>query len=383
MRGNLPQREPEIQDFWEDQKIYHRLLEKARQEGEKSFILHDGPPYANGHIHTGHALNKTLKDIVVKFKAMAGYYTPMVHGWDTHGLPIEQQVIKENRINRHKLSPADFRQKCREYAQRFRVIQEKEFKRLGVWGLWDKSYMTLKPEYEAKQIEVFGEMAKKGYVYRGLKPVFWCASCETALAEAEIEYKDRESPSIYVRFPVVDGKGVLPEERTYVVIWTTTPWTLPANLAICLHPDYEYTLARAGDDRYLIAGELLESFSKETDITITTKEKSFRGAELEGIQCRHPFMGWNSPLILGEHVTLETGTGCVHTAPGHGLEDFEVGLKYNLRIFSPVSATGKFTGEAGKYAGMKLDDANQVLIEEMRAAGSLLHAGKIIHQYPH
>ncbi|HHU82806.1 MAG TPA: isoleucine--tRNA ligase [Firmicutes bacterium] len=380
MRGNLPQREPEIQKYWRDNRIYHRLLEKNREK--KSFILHDGPPYANGHIHTGHALNKTLKDIIIKFRNMQGYYGPMVHGWDTHGLPIEQQVIKESRINRHELAPLEFREKCRAYAEKYRSIQEEEFKRLGVWGLWPESYMTLFPKYEAKQIEVFGEMAKKGYIYRGLKPVFWCASCETALAEAEIEYKDRESPSIYVRFPVVDGKGVLPEDRTYVVIWTTTPWTLPANLAICLHPDYEYTLARAGDDRYLVASELLADFAKETGIELTAGE-TFRGAELEGVQCRHPFMDWNSPLILGEHVTLETGTGCVHTAPGHGLEDFEVGIKYDLRIFSPVSAIGEFTAEVPRYAGMKLEAANQVLIDDLKTGGSLLQAGKIMHQYPH
>lgn len=383
MRGNLPQREPEIQAFWEEKKIYHRLLAKARQEGKKKFILHDGPPYANGHIHTGHALNKTLKDIIVKFKAMEGYHTPMVHGWDTHGLPIEQQVIKDNRIDRHALNPVDFRQKCREYAERFRSIQEEEFKRLGVWGLWDQSYMTLKPEYEAKQIEVFGEMAKKGYIYRGLKPVFWCPVCETALAEAEIEYQDKESPSIYVRFPVVDGKGVLPEKDTYVVIWTTTPWTIPANLAVCLHPDYEYVLFRSGADRYLVAEELLDNFSRETGISVSGREKSFRGTDLEGVECHHPFMDWKSPLILGDHVTLESGTGCVHTAPGHGLEDFEVGIKYNLAIFSPVTGTGRFTDEAGKYAGMKLDDANQVIIEDMDLSGHLVKAGKTVHQYPH
>ncbi len=383
MRGNLPQREPEIQAFWEEKKIYRRLLDKARKEGKKKFILHDGPPYANGHIHTGHALNKTLKDIIVKFKAMEGYFAPMVHGWDTHGLPIEQQVIKESGIDRHALNPVEFRQKCREYAEKFRAIQEEEFRRLGVWGLWEQSYMTLHPEYEAKQIEIFGEMAKKGYIYRGLKPVFWCPVCETALAEAEIEYQDKESPSIYVRFPVADGKGVLPEDQTYVVIWTTTPWTLPANLAVCLHPDYEYVLIQAGADRYLVAEGLLDHFCRATGLSVTGREKTFRGSDLEGVECRHPFMDWKSPLILGEHVTLESGTGCVHTAPGHGLEDFEVGVKYNLAIFSPVTGTGRFTGEAGKYAGMKLDDANPVIIEDLERSGHLLKAEKTVHQYPH
>lgn len=383
MRGNLPQREPEIQKYWADNQIYRKIQDQAKKEKRKSFILHDGPPYANGHIHTGHALNKTLKDIIVRFKCMDGYFTPMVHGWDTHGLPIEQQVIKDSRINRHELSPLEFRAKCREYAEKFRGIQEEEFKRLGVWGNWEESYLTLMPKFEAKQIEVFGEMAKKGYIYKGLKPVYWCAACETALAEAEIEYQDKESPSIYVRFRVVDGKGVLPEEKTYVVIWTTTPWTIPANLAITLHPAYEYLLFRSGADRYVVAAALLDTFSRETGVAVDEVEKRFTGTALEGVECRHPFMDWNSPILLGEHVTLDAGTGCVHTAPGHGIEDFEVGQKYGLRVFSPVSDTGRFTEEAGKYAGMKLYEANSIIIDDLKVSGDLLKSGKITHQYPH
>lgn len=383
MRGNLPQREPEIQKFWEEEKIYRKLQDNAKKQGFPKFILHDGPPYANGHIHTGHALNKTLKDIVVKFHAMRGFYTPYVHGWDTHGLPIEQQVIKESKVNRHELSTLEFRQKCKEYALKFQEIQESEFKRLGVWGNWEESYMTLMPKFEAKQIEVFGQMAKKGFIYKGLKPVYWCASCETALAEAEIEYKDKESPSIYVRFQVTDGKGKIPEKDGWFVIWTTTPWTIPANLAICLHPEYIYSLLKSGGQYYLVARELVESFAKETGIGDLETVKEFNGRELEGIKCLHPFMGWESPIILGEHVTLDTGTGCVHTAPGHGIEDFEVGMRYGLKIFSPVTNVGTFTDEASKYSGMKLYEANPVIIKDMEESGHLLKSGKIVHQYPH
>ncbi|MHB1044357.1 MAG: class I tRNA ligase family protein, partial [Eubacteriales bacterium] len=240
MRANLPEREPEFLKFWEEIDIYRKVREK--NAGKPKFILHDGPPYANGHIHLGHVLNKVLKDIVVKYHSMAGYDSPYVPGWDTHGLPIEQQAIKAFGINRHAVDPVEFRRKCRDFALKYVDIQREEFKRLGVRGEWDKPYLTLMPHFEARQIGVFGDMARKGYIYKGLKPVYWCATCETALAEAEVEYGDKQSASIYVRFPVKDGKGLLPEEDTYVVIWTTTPWTLPANVAVCLHPDFEYVL---------------------------------------------------------------------------------------------------------------------------------------------
>lgn len=382
MRANLPQREPEIQKFWDERHIFQQVLRQAKEQNRPSFILHDGPPYANGHIHMGHALNKTLKDIVVKFRAMQGFYTPMIHGWDTHGLPIEQQVIKNLKVNRFELGPVEFRKRCAAYAQEFRELQEKEFRRLGVWGDWEHSYLTMVPQYEAKQIEVFGEMARRGHIYKGLKPVYWCAACETALAEAEIEYADHKSHSIYVRFPVRDGKGVLPNDAT-IVIWTTTPWTLPANLAICVHPDFEYVLLEGNGERLLVASELADAFLKETGLTGYARGQRFIGRDLEGVRAGHPFIDRESVVILGEHVTLDTGTGCVHTAPGHGMEDFEVGMAYGLGVLSPVTGKGTFTEEAGRYAGMKLEEANQVIVDDLRADGSLVQSGTIVHQYPH
>ena len=383
MKANLPQREPEIQAAWEKEQIYQKIQEKAKAAGRPKFILHDGPPYANGHIHTGTALNKILKDIVVKFKTMAGNYTPYVPGWDTHGLPIEQQVIKETKLNRHELTTVEFRQRCKEYALKYFEIQRQEFKQLGVWGYWDNPYLTLKPEYEAKQIEVFGEMARKGYIYKGLKPVYWCSTCETALAEAEIEYADKVSESIYVKFAVQDGKGVIPEANTHVVIWTTTPWTLPANLAISVNPNYTYQLLRSGNEQYLIARELVEEFAKAVSLGEYQVVAEIDGDKLEGIKTQHPFMDWQSPLILGEHVTLEQGTGCVHTAPGHGADDYLIGLKYNLPAFAPVSPLGAFTAEAGKYAGLKLTEGNTIIINDLRESGHLMANTQITHQYPH
>ncbi|HEY8464112.1 MAG TPA: isoleucine--tRNA ligase [Bacillota bacterium] len=383
MKANLPQREPEVQKFWEEQQIYAKTQAKAKAAGRPKFILHDGPPYANGHIHIGTALNKILKDIIIKFKTMEGYYVPYVPGWDTHGLPIEQQVIKETKLNRSELSIPEFRKRCEEYALKYFRIQRDEFKRLGVGAYWDNPYITLKPEYEAKQIEVFGAMAEKGYIYKGLKPVYWCSSCETALAEAEIEYKDTTSDSIYVKFKVVDGKGLLREADTWVVIWTTTPWTLPANLAIALNPDYIYVLVNTGTEKYLVARELVEQFTAAIGLTNYHLEQEFEGRQLEGVKTQHPFMGWESPLILGDHVTLEQGTGCVHTAPGHGAEDYQVGLKYGLPAFAPVTPQGRFTSEAGKYAGIKLTEANQIIINDLKASGHLLGYTQINHQYPH
>lgn len=383
MKANLPQREPEIQKYWEEKQIYQKTQAEAKAAGRPKFILHDGPPYANGHIHIGTALNKVLKDIIVRFKTMEGYFVPYVPGWDTHGLPIEQQVIKETKLNRHELSTVDFRKRCEEYALKYFQIQRDEFKRLGVGAYWDNPYITLQPHYEAKQIEVFGEMAQKGYIYKGLKPVYWCSSCETALAEAEIEYADKTSESIYVKFKVVDGKGVLPQADTWVVIWTTTPWTLPANLAISLNPDYVYVLVNTGTEKYLVARELVERFAAEIGLTDYQLEQEFEGSQLEGVKTQHPFMGWQSPLILGDHVTLEQGTGCVHTAPGHGAEDYQIGLKYGLPAFAPVTPEGRFASEAGKYAGIKLTEGNQVIINDLKESGHLLGHAQINHQYPH
>ncbi len=381
MRGNLPKREPEILKWWEEINVYQLVQEKNK--GRPKFVLHDGPPYANGHIHLGHVLNKVLKDIIVKYHSMAGYDAPYVPGWDTHGLPIEQQAIKNLKINRHEIDPVSFRKQCRDYALKFVDIQREEFKRLGVRGDWENPYLTLYPKFEAKQIRVFGEMAKKGYIYKGLKPVYWCATCETALAEAEVEYYDKESPSIYVKFPVKDGKGLLPEENTYVVIWTTTPWTIPANVAISLHPELEYVLVQFGEEKQLLGKDLLESYLEATGLENPKILKEFKGEQLDKAVCKHPFLDRDSLLILGEHVTTDAGTGCVHTAPGHGVEDFEVGKQYNLPVIAPVNNRGVFTEEAGIFAGRKIWDANQPIIDEIKAQGLMVHVDKIKHSYPH
>ncbi|MGE5576140.1 MAG: isoleucine--tRNA ligase [Syntrophothermus sp.] len=388
MRANLPQREPEIQKFWKEHEIYQKVQEQAKAMGLPKFILHDGPPYANGHIHIGHALNKTLKDMVTKFWAFKGHFAPYVHGWDTHGLPIEQQVIKDLGLNRHAVSPVEFRRKCRDYALKFAAIQMEEFKRLGVWGNWEDSYYTLLPEYEARQITVFGEMARKGYIYKGLKPVYWCVSCETALAEAEIEYADHTSGSLYVKFPVKDDQGKLGMDaaglsRTSFVIWTTTAWTLPANLAIAVHPDFEYAVVQVDAEYFVVAKELVERLAHELAWPDHRVVQTIPGRELERIRCQHPFIDRESVVILGEHVTLDQGTGCVHTAPGHGQEDFDVGMKYGLQILSPVTNRGHFTEEAGKYAGMTLEDGGKAIVKDLAESGHLLKSSSIRHSYPH
>jgi isoleucyl-tRNA synthetase len=379
MRANLPRKEPEILKFWDEIGLYRLVQQKTA--GRPKFILHDGPPYANGHIHLGHALNKVLKDIIIKYYSMSGYDAPYVPGWDTHGLPIEQQAIKALGINRHAVGPVAFRRHCKEYALKFVDIQREEFKRLGVRGDWAHPYLTLLPEYEARQIEVFGEMAKKGYIYKGLKPVYWCASCETALAEAEVEYAEVESPSIYVAFAVVDGKGFLPPGTT-VVIWTTTPWTLPANVSVCLHPDFVYVVVRVDGERYVVARELLPAFLKVLGKTGVV-EAEYKGQELEGVRLQHPFLERESLVVLDTYVTLEQGTGCVHNAPGHGEEDFVTCKRYGLPVISPVDGRGYFTAEGGPFAGVFYREANPLIIEELRRRGALLGAGRVRHQYPH
>ncbi|MGE5405526.1 MAG: isoleucine--tRNA ligase [Candidatus Saccharibacteria bacterium] len=381
MRANLPTREPEILKFWNDIEIYKKV--QKNNEGKPKYILHDGPPYANGHIHLGHTLNKVLKDIIVKYRSMTGYDSPFVPGWDTHGLPIEQQAIKALGIDRHKTDVVEFRKHCKEYALNFVDIQREEFKRLGVRGDWDHPYVTLDPKFEAKQIGVFGEMANKGYIYKGLKPVYWCADCETALAEAEVEYNDKVSDSIYVKFPVKDSKGVFPIENTYIVIWTTTPWTLPANTGISVHPEYDYVLVQVGLDNYVIAKELLEKMAQEVGWADHKVIKQFKGIELERSVCQHPFFDRESLVVCGEHVTLEQGTGCVHTAPGHGDEDFQIGKVYGLPVISPLDDSGKFTEQGGKFKGLFCYDANKPIIQELTDRNMLIWAGKIGHQYPH
>ena len=382
MRGNLPEREPETLAHWQELDIYRAVQEQ--NAGKPKFVLHDGPPYANGNIHTGHVLNKVLKDIIVKYKSMAGFDAPYVPGWDTHGLPIEQRAIKALGINRHSEDKAAFRQKCEEFARGFVATQREQFKRLGVRGDWEHPYITLQKEFEAEQIGAFGEMVKKGYIYKGKKPVYWCAECETALAEAEVEYADVKSPSIYVKFAVTDDKGRFAGlGEVSFLIWTTTPWTIPANLAICIHADYVYAVVQVDGHRLVMAKELIDTVAAEIGAEKTEILAEFKGAELEGIVCRHPLYERDSVVILGDHVTLDAGCGCVHTAPGHGVEDFEVGMRYGLEVLSPVDNRGYFTAEAGKYAGQEINEGGKEVVKDLEACGALLKLKWITHSYPH
>lgn len=386
MRANLPQKEPNILKEWEDIDIYKKALKKNK--GKTPFILHDGPPYANGDIHLGHTLNKILKDMINKYKTMRGFYAPYVPGWDTHGLPIELQALKKLGIKVHDVSTIEFRNMCRDYALEQVERQKDQFKRLGVIGDWENPYLTLSPEFEAKQIEIFGDMAQKGYIYKGLKPVYWCPSCETALAEAEIEYDDETSNSIYVKFRLLDDKGLFKDlgvnlNNIYYVIWTTTTWTLPANLAICLGPDFDYVLAKFNEEVYIVAKELLENVKKAAKLEGEEILATFKGYELEGQVCHHPFFVRESLIIVGEHVTLDSGTGCVHTAPGHGEEDFYIGQKYGLDVLNPVDGKGRFTELAGKYAGLTYKEGNKAILQDLRESNMLLAEEKITHSYPH
>lgn len=382
MRAKLPQREPEVLRYWDEICLYEKCCEQA--QGKPKFILHDGPPYANGNLHLGHILNKVLKDIIIRYKTMTGYDAPYVPGWDTHGLPIEQQTIKALKVDRHKIDVTEFRRLCKEYALKYVDIQREEFKRLGVQGDWENPYITLDPAYEAIQIGVFGEMAKRGYIYKGLKPVYWCTSCETALAEAEVEYREDETASIYVLFPVKDSKGLFEvDEQTYILIWTTTPWTIPGNVAISLHPDFKYVLAEVDGKKLVVAEELLAQVADlkgEDDPHILG---TWQGRELDGIRCAHPFYDRDSVVVLGEHVTLEQGTGAVHTAPAHGLEDFDVCQQNDLPVISLVDGKGRYISEAGIFAGESIWKSNEKVIAELEGRGLLYHQGKMMHQYPH
>ena len=380
MKANLPTREPEQLKAWESMDLYRTVQNATR--GRRQFILHDGPPYANGDIHLGHALNKILKDIVVKYATMAGYDSPYVPGWDTHGLPIELAALKSGKVDKNKVDPVELRRLCTQTALHWMGVQREQFKRLGVRGDWENPYLTLQPELEAKEIEVFAAMAAQGHVYRGLKPVYWCATDETALAEAEIEYADKTSMSIYVRFPVVDGQGKLPADA-YMVIWTTTPWTMPANLAIALHPEVEYGLYDTQKGKLVLAAALAPKVCEAIGVPMGPQLATFTGAELEGVTYRHLLFDRVSPVILGDHVTVEDGTGAVHTAPGHGHEDFEVGQKYGLPVLNPVNEKGVFTEEAGPFAGLFIEKGNPVIIEALDNAGMLLAQGKIRHSYAH
>ncbi len=384
MRAQLPQREPEMIRFWEEMDVYSLVREKRK--GAPLFVLHDGPPYANGAIHMGTALNKVLKDMVVKFSTMKGMDSPYVPGWDTHGLPIEHQVIKNKKVKRKEISTLEFRKLCHDYALKYVDVQRDQFRRIGIRGDWQNPYLTLSPSFEAKQIEVFGKMASQGYIYKGLKPVYWCADCETALAEAEIEYTDQKSPSIYFKFSLpATEKSKLGniDGDVYCLVWTTTPWTIPANMAVAVHPEFNYVLINNGSEYYLLAEGLLEEVQKNVEQENWQIINRYKGSELEGIKCLHPLFERESPFILAEHVTLEQGTGCVHTAPAHGLEDFEVGSRYGLTVLNPLDDRGYFTEDAGQFAGLRYNEGNKEVVNELKEKGSLLKFEFIEHQYPH
>ncbi len=394
MRANAAVRVLDIQKFWEENNIYDKIV--SGRDKTNKFILHDGPPYLSSEkIHVGTALNKILKDILLKYKAQAGYYTPFVPGYDGHGLPIENAVVKNIKGGRNSVTPVELREKCREFAHKNLKGQEAEFRRLGVLGDWQHPYLTINPEYEAEQVRVFGEMYKKGFIEKGLKPVYWCASCETALAEAEVEYADHTSTSIYVRFKfdnestgklgrIIEG---ISGKDVYAVIWTTTPWTIPSNMAISMHPNFNYTFFEYEGDVYVAAQSLLASFLsdvgwEEKDINVIGECK---GEDLELLSTEHPIIDRKSPIILGEHVTLDAGTGAVHTAPGHGLEDYEVGCKYGIDVFSPLDSRGVWTDEVKdeNLEGVPYYKGNSIVIEKLQNCGALLAQQEINHSYPH
>ncbi len=388
MRANLPQNEPKQVEKWQSERTYFQVLEANRDRPK--FILHDGPPYANGNIHIGHALNKILKDIIIKYRSMTGRASPYVPGWDCHGLPIELQVEKNvGRAKKLTMSKAVIRRLCKEYAEKYIAIQREEFKRLGVLGDWERPYRTLDPSYEAQEVRELGKFVAAGTLYRQKKPVYWCASCVTALAEAEVEYEDHTSPSIYVKFPVTDPKGLFPIDPvkgTSFLIWTTTPWTLPANQAIAVQPKFMYRHVSTPKGELILNQELIPTVMKALGFEpkgFEITEGAWAGADLEGIVCRHPWIDRDSKVILGEFVTQDQGTGCVHIAPGHGQEDYEVGLRYGLEVLAPVDAEGRFTSEAGDLQGESVFKADPRIIQKLTERGALLKEEKLAHSYPH
>ena len=385
MRANLPENEPKTQSRVFTQELYEKMLKK--NEGNSPFVLHDGPPYANGEIHTGHALNKILKDAIVRYKNLQGFYSPYIPGYDTHGLPTEKRAIQELGLNRDEIGITKFRNTCRDFALGFVKKQTEGFKRLGVLADWEHPYITLQPEFESRQIGIFGEMFKKGYIYKGLKPVYWCTDCETALAEAEIEYADSKATSIFVKFPVKDSKGKFNVENTYFVIWTTTPWTLPGNTGITIGPEYEYSIIDTGKEKLIMAKELVDSVMKKAGINQYKTVETYLGSDLEGVTCKHPFIERDSKVVLGSDdtiiVELDTGTGAVHTAPGYGKEDYLCGLKNGLETVVCVNGKGYQTEEAGMFAGMFYEKSNTAIIEWLAENNYLLNKEEIVHSYPH
>ncbi|WP_107947675.1 isoleucine--tRNA ligase [Lysinibacillus parviboronicapiens] len=379
MRGNLPANEPKMQDKWNGLDI--NKLQMERTEGRPEYVLHDGPPYANGDIHIGHALNKVLKDMITRHRSMTGYHVNYIPGWDTHGLPIEQALTNKG-VKRKEMSVADFRELCAQYAYEQIDNQRAQFRRLGVRGDWENPYITLKPAFEARQIEVFGQMAEKGYIYKGLKPVYWSPSSESALAEAEIEYKDVKSASIYVSFAIKDAKGIVPADAKFI-IWTTTPWTIPANLGISLNPEFIYVVVAVADKKFIIAKELLETIAKELEWETYEVVQEVKGEALDRLVAQHPFYDRESLVMVGEHVTAEAGTGCVHTATGHGEDDYNIGKLYDLPILSPVDNRGCYTDEAPGFEGVFYNDANKMVTERLAEVGALEKLDFFTHSYPH
>ena len=380
MRGNLPKKEPVYVQRWQEAKMYEKVLEQNKNHDD--FMFHDGPPYANGNMHVGHMLNKIIKDVICRYKNMEGFYTPFIPGWDTHGLPIENAIQKLG-VNRKEMTTAQFREKCYEYALKQVEKQKEQCIRVGTFADYDHPYLTLLPEFEANQIDVFAKMAMDGLIYKGLKPVYWSPSSESALAEAEVEYHDVKSPTIFVKFPVKDGKGIL-DKDTYFVIWTTTPWTIPANLAICLNADYTYALVQSEKGKLIVLEELVDSLWEKFDLEQKDILKTFKGQELEMVTCQHPLYDRESLVILGDHVTGDAGTGCVHTAPGFGMDDFIVGQKYGLDIYCNVDEHGKMMDICGEWlAGQYVDDANKTVTQKLDELGVLLKLEFITHSYPH
>ena len=386
MRANLTVKEPETLKKWAEGDLYGGM--QRVNAGRESFVLHDGPPFSNGNIHMGTAMNKILKDFINKSKSMQGFRTPYVPGWDNHGMPIESAIIKKNKLDRSRMTIPAFRNACRDFAAGFVDVQRESFKRLGIVGDWDNPYLTMDPAFEATEVRVFGEMYRKGYIYKGLKPVYWCPKDETALAEAEIEYQDDDCTSIYVKFRVRDDKGLLAPlcdlSRTYFVIWTTTPWTLPGNMAIALHPREDYVLVRAADGAcYITASALCAKTMQAGGMDSYEELAHFTGGELEYMTAAHPFLERDSLVVCADYVTMDSGTGCVHTAPGFGVDDYHTGMKYGMEILVPVDDKGRQTADAGKFAGMDYESSNAAILDDLRRSGALLASEALKHSYPH
>ena len=386
MRAGLPNREPGMLDRWNQQDLYNEMLKK--NEGKPLFSLHDGPPFSNGALHMGHALNKSIKDFITRSYAMRGYYTPYIPGWDNHGMPIESAIIKQNKLNRKAMSVPEFRTACHEFAQHYIDVQMEGFKRMGVLGDWEHPYKTMDPGFEAEEVKVFGEMYKKGYIYKGLKPVYWCYHDETALAEAEIEYQDDPCTTVYVKFPMHDDQGKLghlDRSKLFFVIWTTTIWTLPGNLAIALHPDESYAVVKnkANGEMYIVAEALAAKVMKVAGVEDYEIVETHPGSFFENMLADHPFLPKTSRLVLADYVTMDSGTGCVHTAPGFGADDYQTCKRYGMDMVVPVNDQGRHTDYAGKYEGMLVEESNPVILADMKASGALLASEEIVHSYPH